>query len=219
MEVLEAMEGRRSVRFFLNREVPRDVLEGVINCAIRAQSASNVQPWEFMVLRGAKLRELGSLLQGLYRDRPPSYGKTPSPEIPEVFRRRMEKQVESQKPLLEQLGLTRASMGERAMDFYGAPAAILLLMHKALDPSQMIGIGAAIQNLALAAHGLGLGTCTVSMILFYGKEIMQHLEIPKDYRLVTSIAVGYPETTHPFNGFVSAREPLSAVTRWVGFNE
>ena len=109
--------------------------------------------------------------------------------------------------------------GERAMDFYGAPAAILLLMHKALDPSQMIGIGAAIQNLALAAHGLGLGTCTVSMILFYGKEIMQHLEIPKDYRLVTSIAVGYPETTHPFNGFVSAREPLSAVTRWVGFNE
>jgi nitroreductase len=219
MEVLETLHGRRSIRFFLNQEVPREILEKVINCGIRAQSASNMQPWEFLVIRGPKLRELGSLLQGVYRERPPSYGKTPSPEIPEAIRKRMERQSESQKPLLEQSGLTRTSLGERAMDFYGAPAAILLLMHKTLDPSQMIGIGAAMQNIALSAHGLGLGTCTIGMILFFAKEITQVLEIPKDYRLVTSIAVGYPETTHPFNGFVSTREPLEAVTRWVGFNE
>ncbi len=219
MEVLEALQGRRSIRFFLDREVPREILEKVINCGIRAQSASNMQPWEFMIARGPKLREIGSLLQGLYRERPPSYGKAPSPDIPEVVRRRMERQWESQKPLLEQAGLTRASLGERAMDFYGAPAAIFFLMHKALDPSQMIGIGAALQNLALAAHGLGLGTCTIGLVLFYGKEIMQHLEIPKDYRLTTTMALGYPDPGHVFNRFVSTREPLSAVTRWVGFNE
>src|SRR5215469_15028212 len=58
MDVYEAVRSRQSVRGFLDRPVPPDVLMTVLSAAMQAPSGGNLQPWHVYVLSGAKLRDL-----------------------------------------------------------------------------------------------------------------------------------------------------------------
>ncbi|MCS7242595.1 MAG: nitroreductase family protein [Candidatus Caldatribacterium sp.] len=57
MDVLEALRTRRSVRRFAAQPVEREKIEAIIDCARLAPSANNLQPWEFVVVTDAKMRE------------------------------------------------------------------------------------------------------------------------------------------------------------------
>jgi nitroreductase len=62
MDALEALRTRRSCRKFAAREVPRDLLEKVIDAGRLASTARNEQPWEFVVVTDASaLRQLGGM--------------------------------------------------------------------------------------------------------------------------------------------------------------
>ncbi len=50
------VEGRRSVRKFTDREIPQDVLDDIIDLALLAPNSSNLQPWEFIIVRKPELR-------------------------------------------------------------------------------------------------------------------------------------------------------------------
>jgi nitroreductase len=63
MTVEEAVAGRRSIRAFLPKPVPRELIERVLAIAGRAPSGSNVQPWRVWVLQGAAREETGFTLQ------------------------------------------------------------------------------------------------------------------------------------------------------------
>jgi nitroreductase len=52
----EAVETRRTVRNFLSDQVPGEVLERCIDAARLAPSSSNLQPWEFVVIRDPRAR-------------------------------------------------------------------------------------------------------------------------------------------------------------------
>ena len=58
MTVEEAVAGRRSIRAFLPKPVPRDLIERVLTIAGRAPSGTNVQPWRVWVLQGAVRDEI-----------------------------------------------------------------------------------------------------------------------------------------------------------------
>jgi nitroreductase len=57
MDVHEAIEIRKSVRAYDSTSVPKDVLMRVLEAARRAPSASNLQPWHFVVVTDAKKRK------------------------------------------------------------------------------------------------------------------------------------------------------------------
>jgi nitroreductase len=62
MQTQEALKERRSVRVFIAKPVPRDLIESLIDCARLAPTARNVQPWEFVVVtKKETLETLGSL--------------------------------------------------------------------------------------------------------------------------------------------------------------
>ncbi|HEX7476842.1 MAG TPA: nitroreductase family protein [Polyangiales bacterium] len=54
---IEAVESRRSVRDFLPDAVPQDVLTRCLDAACKAPSSSNLQPWEFVVIRDPQARQ------------------------------------------------------------------------------------------------------------------------------------------------------------------
>jgi len=56
MEVLEAIRKRRSIRSFKSVDVPEDVVEKLIDAARWAPSAGNIQPWEFVIVRGSETK-------------------------------------------------------------------------------------------------------------------------------------------------------------------
>jgi nitroreductase len=65
MEIIKAIEQRRSIRKFQNKEVSREILERLLELAIKAPSGKNRQPWRFVVLQGEKKSELVKLMKHL----------------------------------------------------------------------------------------------------------------------------------------------------------
>jgi nitroreductase len=57
MDFEQVVKTRRSVRSYRSQPVPDDVLERVLSAARMAPSANNIQPWHFVVVKDAKLRE------------------------------------------------------------------------------------------------------------------------------------------------------------------
>ena len=62
MQAQEALIGRRSVRAYSFKPIPRNFIERLIDCARLAPTARNVQPWEFVaVTQKETLKKLGAL--------------------------------------------------------------------------------------------------------------------------------------------------------------
>jgi nitroreductase len=65
MDVLEAIRNRRSIRTYKKQELPQDTTEKLLEAAIWAPSAGNVQPWAFVVAAAQKTkRELSIAAYG-----------------------------------------------------------------------------------------------------------------------------------------------------------
>jgi nitroreductase len=56
MDVLEAIKERRSIRAFKNEDVSPEIIEKLVEAAIWAPSAGNIQPWEFIIVRESKIK-------------------------------------------------------------------------------------------------------------------------------------------------------------------
>ena len=69
MDVLTAMKNRSSKRAFLDKPVPREVLEDLLKAAIQAPSAINLQPWEMTVVLGEERPRLSKALYKAFRER------------------------------------------------------------------------------------------------------------------------------------------------------
>lgn len=50
MQAIECLKTRRSIRTYLNKPVPKEIIEDIIDCARMAPTANNIQPWEFVVV-------------------------------------------------------------------------------------------------------------------------------------------------------------------------
>ncbi len=89
--VLDALEGRSSVRSYLDHPVPRQLVERILTTAARAPSGNNSQPWRVHVLTGPARARLGDLIlaarQGDQADPAPEYDHYPQ-DWPEPYRSR-----------------------------------------------------------------------------------------------------------------------------------
>lgn len=57
MEAVDAIKTRRSIRFFKKRDISPGMIAEILECAVKAPSASNIQPWEFVVVRDSRMKE------------------------------------------------------------------------------------------------------------------------------------------------------------------
>jgi len=157
MDLIEAVKARKSVRGFLDKKVPREVVAEILDLAIRAPSAMNTQPWEFYVLAGEVLDEIRRQNVEWLRA-----GNMPQPDHlvvgwpnEGVYRRR---QVDLAKQLFSLMGIARedkqarAGWLERGFRFFDAPVAVIVLADACLtEGGPLMDIGAMLQTLCLAA--------------------------------------------------------------------
>lgn len=181
MELMEAINNRRSVRNYTNIKVANNLIEDLLQAAVQAPSAMNAQPWAYAVIQDdVLLKEYSTrtkqyLLASL--DKTPLFNKYKS-----MF----------QNPDFN--------------IFYNAPSLIIILakvtgFHTAEDCCL------AAQNLMLAAHSLGLGTCWIGFARAFLNlsDVRKELDIPSDYEVVAPIIVGYPQLNPPA---VSKKDPV-----------
>ena len=59
MDIVEAVNQRKSIRAFKPDPVPQETLKELMELALRAPSWANTQPWEFAIVGGSKVAEIG----------------------------------------------------------------------------------------------------------------------------------------------------------------
>ena len=225
MDIIEAIESRRSIRAFTPDPVPRDVLKKLLEIAVRAPSTDNTQPWEFAVVTGVALDELKRALSDKMGAVTPSEF---TPDIPfpiltyqPPYLDRSKKQG---RKVFQSLGIARDDWPKR-MEWYrfmarfmDAPAGIIVYVERYLGAYAILDAGLFLENLMLAAMSCGLGTCTQMAVVLYPEILRRALSIPESKLILCGVAIGYPDEDAPVNRFRSEREPLEAFARWYGFD-
>jgi len=210
MNAQETLLNRRSIRKYLKDQVPLELIKKIMTAAIWSPSGSNAQPWRFYVAMGA-MRD--KLIEALIKASGPH---SPSPEAYEEIAIRVEKTVEERMKQDDSVETRLLNMGEEAgkfvtfgsLRFYMAPVIIIVAAPKQMGGSLSLSIGAAVQNLLLAAHAEGLATCWLGMPLRLKDEIIDILKVPDEEVLITSVCLGYPDADSPINNMARSRLPF-----------
>lgn len=177
--MLEAIKNRRSIRKFKEEEVPRHMIEEIIQSGVLAPSAKNRQPWKFVVVSGnAKADMVSAMGNGLERERE-------HPLLPNVSQY-----------------ISGASYTLKIME--KAPVTIFIVnpvgvdIHSSLTEEEHIeelcnaqSIGAAIENMILTATELGLGSLWICDTYFAYDELQTYLNTEGE--LIAALTIGYAD--------------------------
>jgi nitroreductase len=221
MELLEAINLRKSIRGYKPIPVPKENLAQILEIATRAPSGLNTQPWKFIILGGKVLDELRETLQRQFLEGAEMHPDFPlSPPIRGIYR---ERQVAVGKSLYQLLDIAREDKGKRtewtarAFRFFDAPNAIMISMDEEISGfSAAFSLGAVSQTIALVAVDFGLGTCIEQNTVLYPEVVRKITGIPESQKILAGMAIGYPDWDHPANKLQSARESLSNIATWCG---
>jgi len=215
MDLIKAIDSRRSIRAFKPDPVPREIIEKIVNLVIKAPSAINLQPWEFVVVMGEEKERLSRKLIKSYREKQISCSPGNVKPLADTFSKRGLASVELMTPSLAKMGQEfNQFINEGSCNFYGAPTAIILSLDNAFSKARLVDVGIAVGYFVLIAQGFGLGTCTIGLINAYEDEIKEVLSIPENKDVVIGIALGYPDLDSPANEFKTPRDSLDSFVSW-----
>ncbi len=195
-ETERVIHSRRSVRLYKKEQVPDFMVRRILEAGRFAPSAGNAQPWKFIVLRDpAVIEELTStvfrflkLFRVLLDYRRPGF-RWLRP-FTKIFIRLNRYELH---PV--PFGAVDLIARERLGLFHGAPTVILLFKDVRGVGNPDLDCGIAGQNMVLAAHSMGLGTCWVSFLkpaFKYTGKWKRRFGIRHPYKFISSIAVGWP---------------------------
>jgi len=179
MDVMEAIAGRRSVRRFAPREVPRDLLRELLAAACAAPAPHHSRPWRFVELGPESRLRLAEAMAAAWRADLEADGQPR--EVIERSLARSRRQL-AEAPLLllaclEQEGARRWPDRRR---------------RRAERDMYAQSLGAALQNLLLAAHACGLGGYLKGAPLFCQAAVAQALGLPSGWEPAFLVLLGYP---------------------------
>lgn len=221
MELKKAILERKSVRGYLDKPVPKEIIEDILKQGQRAVSANNTQPWQFAVITGDVLKKIGeenvaAFMTGEEED----YGDA---VFEGVYRQRLvgvAKQLFAAMDIVREDKEKRTWWMQRGFKFFDAPTAIILYMDGNLDEAACrFDVGCVAQNICLAAMEHGVGTCVEYQAIMYQKALRKHLGLPEDTVFVAGIALGYEDPEFAANEVISEREDLENITKWYGFED
>ena len=187
METSLAIRTRRSIRSFKNRPVSKRKIERILECGLAAPSSKNSNPWYFLAVRGKKKNQIADWTAELVNKR--NYGPS-DPVTGKVLKTATDSTAASVKIIKEANALIL--IFNRAPFTKNIGTVVKNLSSKTLYTYllEIVGIGAAVENMLLAAHGLNLGAVFLCDIYPAQKMIKKFFKIK--YDLVGAIALGHP---------------------------
>ena len=221
MNIIEAIESRRSIRAYKPEPVSKEVLLMILAAANWSPSWADTQPWEVYVASGEPLAKICERFLALYESGVPLGGDVPRPkEWPPGPLRRMMDFVEDRCACIGvnpgDEAAREASM-RRNFAFFDAPAAVFLCLHKDLTPWAYFDLGLFAQSLMLAATEYSVGSVVAVNLAAYPDAIREELDIPDDHIVVIGIALGYEDPEDVVNKGRSIRRPVEDAVVFRGF--
>lgn len=220
MNVSEAVLSRRSVRAFLDRPVPLDVLRRVMDTARWAPSGCNFQPWEATILTGGPLKALQDKIVDAAPQDPAEYDfSAPNASAAHFARLR-----EVGASMYEAMGVARDNAeGRKAFSrtnavSFGAPVLLLCYFPRFMKEPQWSDVGMWLQTIMLLLRDEGLDSCPQEFMSLYARTIKEHIGVSDETHIFfCGIAIGYRDPDPPVNNFDRERIPLEEQVRFIGF--
>jgi len=206
--IYELMLARRSVRRFKPDAPDRALIKRLLEAAVTAPSASNKQPWRFVVV--ASRPRIADLAAEVRR-------------AVDLIARHVEPRSEA----------AFRAYGEYFTRFEAAPVVIVALYRSLTvlsdlvddrlpdaartrvaameERSGLIGVSMALQNLLLMAHELGLGASGMTGPLVAADRLRALLEVPPSWEIAALVPVGFAAETPA----APPRKPVGRVTQWI----
>ncbi len=217
--------GRRSIRGYQQKPVPKEVIEEILTLAMRSPSSLNSQPWNFTVLTGAQLDKIRAgnterNLAGVPHSREFRIGKA-------FEGQHRERQVGVAKQLFAAMGIARED-AEARQDWvlrgfrqFDAPVCVIITYDRELADSDdtAFDCGAVTTALVNAAWSRGLGAVINSQGIMQSPVVREHAGIADDQVIMKAVALGWPDDAFPANAVVSERKSVAETARFVGFDE
>lgn len=224
------LRSRHTTRGFLSDPIPPEVLDQILEDARYCPSWSNTRPYALAIASGERLARLQQgygeafdASMALRRRKPKAILKALRGEgIPSGDFKAWKPYPKELLPRSRKIGgglyahmgikrediAARDAAARRNVDFFGAPTVIWIFVHKALLPFSAMDAGIMMQTLILAAKARGVDSCPLGVLSLWRHPIEEEFEIPKDYGLITGLALGYASDDH-VNDFRADHPPLT----------
>ncbi len=184
MEFFDVIRGRRSVREFLDKPVSSKDIETCLEAARLAPSATNSQPWKFLVARKPEVRE--ALAEAGFNQ--PCLKQAPVITVLLGDRDLYKKRLRRAKELADVGALSSETMAAVEERYKAKPDS----GREANDSAIRLNCMLAGEHYVLAAAALELGCCWVGM--FDAEKVMQALKLEEKYNFpIALLPTGYPK--------------------------
>ena len=187
MDAIDAIQRRTSVRKYREEPVPREVIERVLDCAVRAPNHKLTEPWRFAVLTGGAVKQLAELRA---RHRLKRYTDPDSSEA-------------------------LAGMEKVRRETAATPAFVVVMCAVSDDDitreEDYAAAMMATANLLIAAESQGLGTYLKTGGIKRDPGLAELVGLGHGFRIVGVVSLGYPASEDP----PRRRRPAAELTRWV----
>jgi nitroreductase len=165
MDTLEAIFSRQSIGDVKPDPVPRELIEKLLSAAVQAPNHYKVRPWLFVVLTGAGREKMGEVLAQSFAEKFPD---APASALDK------ERAKPLRAPLLIAVGVDKPSEP------------------KVLEIENICAAAAAVENLLLAAHALGLAAKWRTGEDARNPRLKEFLGLASEQHLIALLYIGYP---------------------------
>lgn len=189
---IELARSRRSIRKFDDRDISVEQIQELIHCAVAAPSGCNSQCWKFVAVKD---RTMINCMKDAVATKVEELLKAGNIELSEAYLASKRKMVGffAAAPVVVAVFMTH-------LEYYDAQMISALkaqgfnddeIMKLFVHPD-LLSIGAAVQNILLAAHEKGFGACWMNEPAVAGNEIRKLLGEPESSKFISLIPIGYP---------------------------
>jgi nitroreductase len=212
MDLAEAIVNRRTIRKYLDRDVPDDLLVQAFDLARWAPSGGNFQTWKFLVVKN---REIIKGVADAVQEKVDTLTNWPEAEEhgETAERYRDNASFFREAPvLIVALTSEYKSVVDLILSKRGGkdPVAKEMIEDRRSAPTSIQQMGGFVAHLLLILQSMGLGSCWMSGPLIAKKKIEGILEVGEGWNVVALVPVGYPAESPP-------AKPRKAVDELVEF--
>lgn len=188
IDLFDAIHTQRAIRYLKPDPVPDEMIDKLLAAAVRAPTGGGKQNWSFIVIKDSDMkRKIGDLWR---QEKGLAFGNDMTSQQRRIY--------EAAQYLEDHI--------------YEVPVFIIACI-KLSSPVADVTAGAsiypAVQNILLAARGLGLGSVLTTRQRRFDKNVKDLLGIPDDVETAALLPIGFP--VDGFGYGPTTRKPLSEV--------
>ena len=196
METRTAIENRRSIRKFLDKELDKNIIDKIIEAGILAPSGKNAQPWKYIIVTGKNKAEMLKVMKEGMENEKSGNG---------IFRHH--------KQLIISAEYTMRIMEEAPITIFVINTGEKIKLNQTIEEKlrEMVNIqsiGASIQNMLLAAHDYGIGSLWICDIYLAYRELSKWLNTEEE--IIAAISLGYANE----KPLARSRKKIEEVVEW-----